>query len=143
VTSGALPIALAQASGEGNRSKIVVGVDDIPENLAILKAYVTGAGFTFMAAASGEECLRLTTLVMPRLILLDIEMSPGIDGLETCRRLRHRRELKHVPIAFLTAHKTAKHVMDGLAAGGNDFIAKPFQNEKLMERVRHWVSRRA
>ena len=131
------------APAENNRSKIVIGVDDLAENLAVLKAYVGAAGFTFIGVASGEECLALTNRIKPRLILLDIEMLPGIDGIETCRRLRQRRDLKDVPIAFLTAHKTAQHVMEGVAAGGNDFIAKPFQREKLVERVLHWVSRRA
>jgi CheY-like chemotaxis protein len=140
--SEALPIRLAQASDESNRSKIVMGVDDVPLNLAILKAYLSAAGYTFIGVASGEECLELTNRIKPRLILLDIEMSPGIGGIETCQRLRQRRELKHVPIAFLTAHKTAEHVMEGLKAGGNDFIAKPVQKDKLIERVRHWVSRR-
>jgi DNA-binding response OmpR family regulator len=56
--------------------------------------------------------------------------------------LRRSREFKHVPIAFLTAHKLAKDVMAGMAAGGNDFIAKPFEKEKLLERINHWMSRR-
>ena len=103
---------------------------------------MSAAGYTFIGMASGEECLELTSRIKPRLILLDIEMSPGIDGIETCQQRRQRRELEQVPIAFLTAYKTAKHVMDGIKAGGNDFIAKPFENEKMMERVRHWVSRR-
>jgi len=81
VTMMKLPEHPASASTESNRSKIVIGVDDVPENLTILKAYVSAAGFTFMGAASGEECMALTSRVMPRLILLDIEMSPGIDGL--------------------------------------------------------------
>jgi two-component system OmpR family response regulator len=132
----------ASAPVESTRSKIVVGVDDIPENLAMLKAYVTAAGFMFFGARSGEECMALTARVVPRLILLDIEMAPGIDGLETCRRLRRSRELKHVPIAFLTAHKSANDVMAGIAAGGNDFIAKPFQREQLLQRINHWMSRR-
>jgi CheY-like chemotaxis protein len=141
--TGEHPPNFTPISAEGNRSKIVMGVDDVPVNLAILNAYVSAAGYTFIGMASGEECLELTSRIKPRLILLDIEMSPGIDGIETCRRLRQRRELGQVPIAFLTAHKTATHVMDGLKAGGNDFIAKPVQKDKLIDRVRHWTSRRA
>jgi CheY-like chemotaxis protein len=135
-------MTFVQDSALSNRSKIVMGVDDVPENLSILKAYVTGAGYTFFAAASGEECLALCSRITPRLILLDIEMPKGIDGIETCRRLRRRPDLKSVPVAFLTAHKTAQDVMDGMGAGGNDFIAKPFQREKLVERINHWTSRR-
>jgi CheY-like chemotaxis protein len=135
-------MSFTQDSAESNRSKIVMGVDDVPENLAILKAYVVGAGYTFVGAASGEECMALVSRIKPRLILLDIEMPNGIDGIETCRRLRRNLDLKRVPIAFLTAQKTAQAVMAGMAAGGNDFIAKPFQQDKLIERVHHWTSRR-
>jgi two-component system OmpR family response regulator len=117
---------------ENNRSKVVIGVDDNAANLMILKAYVGNAGYAFIGVANGEECLDLATRVVPRVILLDIEMPGGIDGLETCRRL----------IVFLTAHKTAEYVMAGMAAGGNDFIAKPVDKDKLYERLAHWTSRR-
>jgi two-component system cell cycle response regulator len=135
-------MSFTQDSPESNRSKIVMGVDDVPENLALLKAYVVAAGYTFFGAASGEECTAMASRIKPRLILLDIEMPNGIDGIETCRRLRRSPDLARVPIAFLTAHKTAQAVMAGMAAGGNDFIAKPFRQDKLIERVRHWTSRR-
>jgi CheY-like chemotaxis protein len=131
------------AANGSNLSKIVLAVDDVPENVAILKAYVTAAGYTFIGIGSGEECVALTTRIVPRMILLDIEMSPGIDGIETCRRLRRNPELKHVPIVFLTAHKTAEYVMAGISAGGNDFIAKPVDKMILVERLSRWTTRRA
>ena len=127
---------------QANRSKIVMVVDDLPENVLVLKAYVTAAGFTFISASSGEECLALTTRVVPRLILLDIEMGAGIDGIETCRRLRRSRELKAVPIVFLTVHRTADYVLAGMGAGGNDFIVKPVERLRLVERLTHWTARR-
>jgi CheY-like chemotaxis protein len=124
-----------------NRGKIVMGVDDVPINLTILSSYVRKAGFTFIGAGSGEECLNLTTRVRPRVLLLDIQM-PGIDGLEVCRRLRRRPEFKSVPIVFLTASNKLEDVQGGMAAGGNDFITKPVQQAKLIERVTYWVQRR-
>jgi CheY-like chemotaxis protein len=126
---------------EKNRGKVVMGVDDVPMNLTIIGAYLQKAGFAFIGAAGGEECLDLTTRVQPRVLLLDIQM-PGVDGLEVCRRLRRRLEFKHVPIAFLTASNKAEDVAEGIAAGGNDFITKPFQQAKLIERVAYWVHRR-
>jgi DNA-binding response OmpR family regulator len=83
----------------------------------------------------------MLTRVTPRLILLDIQM-PEMDGLETCRRIRAIRELAQVPVAFLTASKSAEDVRAGLAAGGNDFIVKPFDIQKLLLRVEHWTTRR-
>lgn len=125
-----------------NRGKVVMGVDDVPINLTIIGAYIQKAGFTFIGATSGEECLDLTTRVQPRVLLLDIQM-PGIDGLEVCRRLRRRPEFKSVPIVFfLTASNKLEDVTEGMAAGGNDFITKPVQQAKLIERVTYWVQRR-
>jgi len=127
-------------NGTSTVSKIVMGVDDAPENLFMLQAAIKHAGYTFLGAKSGAECLSLVSRVVPRLILLDIEM-PEMDGYETCRKLRSNPELRHVPIAFLTARKTPADVTAGMQAGGNDFIVKPFDHIKLIERVRHWTSR--
>jgi DNA-binding response OmpR family regulator len=122
-----------------NRTKIVMGVDDHALSLTILGAYIQKAGFTFVSAAGGAECLDLTTRVRPRLLLLDIQM-PAIDGIEVCRRSRRRLDFQDVPIAFLTARHSAEDVAEGISAGGNDFIIKPVQQSKLIERVSYWVN---
>jgi CheY-like chemotaxis protein len=129
------------ALAEKNRGKIVIGVDDVAINLKILGAYIQKAGFSFIGAPGGAECLDLTTRVQPRLLLLDIQM-PGIGGIEVCRRLRRRPEFRNVPIAFLTASNMAEDVKEGMQAGGNDFITKPVQQAKLIERVSYWVHKR-
>jgi DNA-binding response OmpR family regulator len=67
---------------------------------------------------------------------------PVMDGFETCRRLRAIYALKHTPLAFLTARKSADDVRAGLAAGGNDFIIKPFDPGRLIARVAHWTGKR-
>jgi CheY-like chemotaxis protein len=128
------------ATNRDAAQKIVLGVDDAPENLIFLQAAVKAGGYPFLGATSGIECLALVPQVMPRLILLDIEM-PGMNGLETCKRLRAMPEAQHIPVAFLTGHQTAKFVEAGIAAGGNDFIVKPFDPIKLIERIRYWMSR--
>jgi DNA-binding response OmpR family regulator len=122
-------------------SKIVVGVDDAPENLALLEAAVRAGGFNFIGASSGDECLALLSRIEPRLVLVDIEM-PDMDGFEVCRRIRKSPEMRHVPVAFITARRTAEDVRNGLQVGGNDFIVKPFDVIKLLERIRHWTSRK-
>lgn len=126
---------------QGARSKVVLGVDDAPENLAFLKRAIEACGYTFVGAKSGVECLEMLGRVMPRVILLDIEMQP-IDGFETCRRIRSMTGTDQVPIAFLTARKTANDVKAGLAAGGDDFIVKPYLIPKLRERVEYWMTHR-
>lgn len=121
-----------------NRSKVIVGVDDDADSLMLLDRVVGDAGYTFLGVASGQECLTLLARTVPRLVLLDIQM-PDMDGFETCRRLRADKNLLHVPIAFLTARKTTEDVRKGMAAGGNDFIVKPYEPAKLTERLHYWT----
>ena len=125
----------------GASSKIVLGVDDAPENLKLLQAAVRSGGYNFLSADSGHECLSLIARIQPTLILLDIEM-PELDGFETCRRIRAMPNLRHVPVVFLTARRTQEDVKKCLAVGGNDFITKPFNLVKLLDRIRHWMGRR-
>ncbi len=129
------------ASTVPRTGKVIVAADDQPENLVILAAVLEAHGHTFFGASNGVECISLANRTNPRLILLDIQM-PEMDGIETCRRLRNIWALSQTPIAFLTARKSADDVREGLAAGGNDFIGKPFTAEKLLARVDHWTSRR-
>jgi DNA-binding response OmpR family regulator len=123
------------------KAKIVLAADDQPENLVILESLIEAQGFTFFGVETGLDALSLATRISPRLILLDVQM-PLMDGFETCRRLRAIRELKPVPIAFLTGRKASEDVRAGLLAGGNDFIVKPFDPDKLIARVIQWTSRR-
>jgi CheY-like chemotaxis protein len=136
IAAAGVPLNGSQAS-----AKIIIGVDDAPENLFLLQAAVKSGGYTFLGTRSGLECLNLIVRANPRLILLDVEM-PGMDGFETCRRIRAMKEFRQVPIAFLTARKTPDDVRRCLQVGGNDFIVKPFDTVKLLERIRHWCSTR-
>lgn len=119
---------------------VVLGVDDQVENVSLLAALLEAQGFTFFGTTSPTECFGLAARVSPKLILLDVQM-PGMNGYETCRRLRAMREVQDVPIAFLTGRKSVEDVKAGLAAGGNDFIVKPFDPGKLLQRVEHWTQR--
>jgi CheY-like chemotaxis protein len=132
---------IAAAAMLDNRHRIIIGVDDSPEILGLLKLVLIDAGYHFFGCASGTECLQLVTRVAPRLILMDIEM-PHMDGFKTCRGLRNMMPLDSVPIAFITVRKTREDVRQGLLAGGNDFISKPFQRDRLLERAQHWTTRR-
>lgn len=125
-----------------NSSKIIIGADDAKENLLLEKAFLESAGFKFVGVTSGSECIALVCRVMPRLILLDIQM-PDLDGFETCRRIRALPDRRRVPIAFVTACKTESDLRTGLAVGGNDFIIKPFNRDRLIERCNYWTSRSA
>jgi len=123
-----------------SHSKVVLGIDDNPAELGLLNQILMRAGYTFVAS-DAAECFNLVLRCAPRLILLDIQM-PGVDGFDVCRRLRSMPELRQVPIAFLTGNKRHEDVRQGMAAGGNDFIIKPFDRDTLLARVNHWTSRR-
>ena len=126
-------------NNDGVARKLVLAADDAPKIL-FFGAALKGAGHNFMGTASGAELLGLSLGVVPRLILLDVEM-PGMNGFETCRRLRANTDLQRAPIAFLTGRKTFEDVTEGLGAGGNDFILKLFEPSQLLERVHHWTNR--
>lgn len=119
---------------------VVVAVDDSREMLDILKTVVADAGYRFLGAGSAKQCLRLVGDIRPDLILLDIQM-PETDGFDLCRQIRAIDAWHNVPVAFLTARRTAQDVKAGMAAGGNDFITKPFDAKSLVSRIDRWVAR--
>lgn len=121
-----------------NKSKVIIGVDDNPSGLKLIEMALSSKGYTFFGATSGKECIDLAYRMRPALILLDIQM-PGMDGFETCRRLRAQAHLSTVPIVFVTALNTKEEVQQALAAGGNDFLVKPITPAKLIERVERWT----
>jgi DNA-binding response OmpR family regulator len=120
---------------------VVVAVDDSREMLDILKSMIAGAGYRFFGAGNATQCLRLMRDVEPDLILLDIQM-PEIDGFDLCRQIRAIEAYKNIPVAFVTARRTAQDVKAGIAAGGNDFITKPFDARNLMARIERWLKQK-
>ena len=125
-----------------NRERIILGVEDTPEDMLLMRTVLTSAGYSFVGARDEQECLQLVTRVKPRLILLDVEMQ-WLTGFEVCRRLRQNRELNDVPIVFLTARNSRFDVKMGVDAGGDDYMAKPFDPQKLLVRARYWIARGA
>lgn len=109
-------------------------VDDTPENLMVALDALDDSGFNISVARSGVEALKLLEHFLPDIILLDV-MMPGIDGFETCRRLKSNDRTKDVPVIFLTARTDMKDQLTGFAVGGVDYLTKPFRREELLARV--------
>lgn len=109
-------------------------VDDVPANLGALGEFFVAAGAKVFIAQSGEAALARLAAVQPDVVLLDITM-PGLDGLETCRRMKAHAEWADVPVLFITALGETADKVAGFAAGGADYIAKPFQAEEVLARV--------
>jgi DNA-binding NarL/FixJ family response regulator len=120
--------------GTARRDTILV-VDDTPETLGFLTDTLDDAGFTVLIATDGESALALVDQITPDLVLMDALM-PGMDGFETCRRLKNEKLLSHVPVIFMTGLSETEHVVQGLAAGGVDYVTKPIIVEELLARIR-------
>jgi two-component system, OmpR family, response regulator len=114
-------------------------VDDEPVVRELLSASLRFAGFTVTSAATGAEAVAAAVREAPDLIVLDV-MLPDIDGFEVVRRLGERGTRRggpgHVPVLFLTARDTTQDKIDGLTAGGDDYVTKPFSVEELIARIR-------
>lgn len=109
-------------------------VDDNPENLEVLYDYLNQLEFTVLVAQSGEDALELIQENLPDIIVLDILM-PGIDGFETCRRLKADDETKEIPVLFMSALVDTVDKVRGFEVGGVDYITKPFQQEEVLARI--------
>ncbi len=113
--------------------KILV-VDDTPANIDILFQTLEPEGCTLSVATNGEDALKLVPEIQPDLILLDI-MMPGIDGFETCRRLKANSSTSNIPVVFLTAKNQTEDIVKGFALGGIDYITKPFRHQEVCARI--------
>ncbi len=117
------------------QNKTILIVDDTPANLGVMMHYLEDFGFEVLLAQDGEEALQRAQFVHPDLILLDV-MMPGLDGFETCRRLKAIAAVKEIPVIFMTALTDTKGKVEGFDAGGVDYITKPFQIEEVFARIK-------
>jgi adenylate cyclase len=111
----------------------ILVVDDVPENVRLLEALLTARGYQVIAANDGASALELVATARPDLVLLDVMMPPP-DGYAVCRELRKHEETAVLPVVMLTA-ETGSGKAQGLDAGADDFIAKPFDPDELFARV--------
>jgi DNA-binding NarL/FixJ family response regulator len=114
---------------------IALVVDDSPETLRLLTDALDGAGMTVMVALDGASAMRIVDQITPDIVLLDAIM-PGMDGFETCRRLKRDAGLDNVPIIFMTGLAETEHIVHGLEAGGVDYVTKPIVVEEMLARIR-------
>jgi PAS domain S-box-containing protein len=115
-------------------AQTILIIDDNPVNLRVLSDHLRQRGFRVVAAQDGEEGLERARIVKPDLILLDI-MMPGINGLETCRRLKASDATREIPVIFKTSLADTATKIAGFEAGGVDYVTSPIQIEEVMARV--------
>jgi DNA-binding NarL/FixJ family response regulator len=113
---------------------IVLVVDDSPATLGLLNETLEQAGYTVLIAQSGTAALTLVDRVTPDIVLMD-GLMPGLDGFETCRRMKQNPILTPVPIIFMTGLTETEHVLRGLDAGGVDYVTKPVSPDEVLARI--------
>jgi PAS domain S-box-containing protein len=121
-------------NSESSKKGTILAVDDKLENLKILIKYLEDSGFELMVAQSGEETLKHVERIIPDIILLDVLM-PGIDGFETCRRLKENETTREIPVIFMTALTDTVDKVTGFEVGAVDYLTKPLQHEEVLARV--------
>ncbi len=121
-------------SDENSDQSVIVIVDDNPTNLGVLFDFLHDCGFKVLVAQDGESAIQKVEYAYPDLILLDV-MMPGIDGFETCRRLKAKALTKDIPVIFMTALSETVDKVKGFNLGAVDYITKPVQQEEVIARV--------
>ncbi len=121
------------------KSKILV-VDDEQDITEFLSYNLEKEGYQVETASNGVEAVDKARQFLPDLILLDV-MMPGMDGVETCERLRSKEETQHTLIAFLTARSEDYSQIAGFEAGGDDYITKPIKPKVLLSRIKALLKR--
>lgn len=117
------------------RGHTVLIIDDDPTNLSVISDCLVRANLDVLIARDGESGLQKAHYARPNIILLDVVM-PGIDGFETCQRLKADAVTKDIPVLFMTALTSTRDRVKAYAAGGMDYVTKPIQVEELLARVR-------
>ena len=112
----------------------ILVVDDSADSLKFLTDVIEKTGDTVLVALAGQKALDVIDEVTPDVILMDAVM-PGMDGFETCRRLKENSKMLHVPVIFMTGLSDTEHIVEGFQAGGVDYLVKPINPDELIARM--------
>lgn len=132
---------MSSAAGAPTLPDTIAIVDDEPENLNVLEAALSQAGYRVAVFPRGDLVLAAALESPPDLVLLDVCM-PGLDGYEVCRRFKANEGLRPIPIIFISALTATADVEAGFDCGGVDYITKPFRRAEVLARVRTHIALR-
>jgi adenylate cyclase len=113
----------------------ILVVDDNPTNLEILRVRLNAQGYEVVTAVDGEDALTRARELEPDLVLLDV-MMPKLDGISVLKLLKQDTKLRFVPVILVTAKADTRDIVQGLEAGGDDYLTKPYEQAALVARVR-------
>ncbi len=119
---------------DNDEPKTILIVDDMPANLGVLTSHLERQGYTAVVAQGGEEGVERAEFVRPDLILLDV-MMPGMDGFETCRRLKANPITRDIPVIFMTALTDTTDKLTGFSVGAVDYVTKPLNGAEVLARI--------
>jgi DNA-binding NarL/FixJ family response regulator len=115
-------------------NKLVMLVDDTPDNLKMLSDALDQAGYMVVVATDGNSAIERLDFVVPDIVLMDAVM-PGMDGFEACRRIKAHPTASHVPVVFMTGLTEPEDVVRGFQAGGIDYVTKPIETDVVLARL--------
>ncbi len=124
----------ADDADQVGRGRTILIVDDMPNNISVLYETLTRFNYKVLVARDGKSAIEQAGLAQPDLILLDV-MMPGMDGFETCRRLKHQETTGAIPVLFMTALSETIDKVNGFNMGAVDYITKPFQLQEVLARI--------
>jgi len=120
------------------RRKMVLIVDDESIMVSVLQRHISNAGYDYDVASNGQEALDKISKEPPDMVLLDL-MMPGLNGFETCRRIRANEKTKKLPVIIVTALHSESDSSDAAGCGANEFLTKPVEGTLLAKRLRHYL----
>lgn len=123
-----------QLFGNEDKASILI-VDDSPQNIQVLSAFLQESGYKLYVAKTGGQALKIATERLPDLILLDVVL-PEIDGFRLCQILKSQPETADIPIIFITGLTDNENIINGFELGGADYVTKPFDRHVLLARVK-------
>ena len=126
-------MTMTASDAQGAVRSILI-VDDVSVNLQLVTAQLEARGYLALVARGGREAIQRAEFAQPDLILLDVVM-PGMDGFETCRRLKQSDVTRDIPVIFMTALANTDDKVEGFRAGGVDYVTKPLNAEEVLARV--------
>lgn len=118
---------------------MVLIVDDVPDNLALLHTTLDEAGYTVLVATDGYTAIERAVNFLPDAILLDA-MMPQLDGFTTCQMLKQNPITQHIPVIFMTGLTESEHVVRGFQSGGVDYVTKPLQHDEVLARIKTHIT---
>jgi signal transduction histidine kinase len=131
---------MSLTSSQNYKGNILV-VDDTPDNLRLLSAMLTGQGYEVRKALNGKMALTACQMVLPDIILLDINM-PGMDGYEVCQQLKANESTSQIPVIFISALDDVLDKVKAFDVGGVDYITKPFHGQEVIVRIENQINLR-